>query len=172
MARNGRFSRKCTCKPFWPRDLRLVVLCIKLWSVHGGGTVRVSKFIIVSSVWSSNYQLQRHLNGLKKARTWTLGSKNQWKRQQMSSTRSMSTYGMLQKKIDPSAENRVLQPTKMASNERFHENTAPNPSGQETYPWCCYPLNDGRYVEEGPSEWRKASFWLLFGKIILGCKGT
>jgi hypothetical protein len=28
----------------------------------------VSKFIIVSSVWSSNYQLQRHLNGLKKAR--------------------------------------------------------------------------------------------------------
>jgi hypothetical protein len=27
----------------------------------------VSKFIIVSSVWSSNYQLQRHLNGLEKA---------------------------------------------------------------------------------------------------------
>jgi hypothetical protein len=28
----------------------------------------VSKFIIVSSVWASNYQLQRNLNGPKKAR--------------------------------------------------------------------------------------------------------
>jgi hypothetical protein len=27
----------------------------------------VSKFIIVSSVWASKYQLQRHLNGPKKA---------------------------------------------------------------------------------------------------------
>jgi hypothetical protein len=68
MARNRCFSRKRTCKPFWPRDLRLVLLCIKLWLVHGGGTIRVSKFIILSSVWASNYQLQRHLNGPKKAR--------------------------------------------------------------------------------------------------------
>jgi hypothetical protein len=67
MARNGRFSRKRTFKPFWPRDLRLMVLCIKLWSVNGAGTVRVSKFIIVSSVWAINYHLQRHLNGPKKA---------------------------------------------------------------------------------------------------------
>jgi hypothetical protein len=67
MARNGRFSRKRTCKPFWLRHLCLMVLCIKLWSVHGGGTVRVSKFIIVYSVWASNYHLQRHLNGPKKA---------------------------------------------------------------------------------------------------------
>jgi hypothetical protein len=28
-------------KPFWPRDLRLMVLYIKLWWVHGGGTVSV-----------------------------------------------------------------------------------------------------------------------------------
>jgi hypothetical protein len=152
IARNGRFSRKCTCKPFWPRDLRLVVLCIKLWSVHGGGTVRVSKFIIVSSVWSSNYQLQRHLNGLKKAINVNPSVQKSMK---TSTNVFYKEYVHIQdvaKKIDPSAENRVLQPTKMASNGRFHENTAPNPSCLETYPWCCYPLNDGRYVEEGPSE--------------------
>jgi hypothetical protein len=27
-------------------------------------------------------------------------------------------------------------------------------------------------VEEGPSEWRNASFWLLFGKVIRICKGN
>jgi hypothetical protein len=27
-------------------------------------------------------------------------------------------------------------------------------------------------VEEGPSEWRNASFWLLFGKVIHVCKGN
>jgi hypothetical protein len=54
----------------------------------------------------------------------------------------------------------------MAWNGRFHENVVANPSGPKTYPWCCYPLNDGRYVEEGPLEWRNASFWIPFGKII------
>jgi hypothetical protein len=49
-------------------DLPLVVLCIKLWWVCGGGTVRVTKWIILASVWASNSPLQRHLNGPKKAR--------------------------------------------------------------------------------------------------------
>jgi hypothetical protein len=69
----------------------------------------------------------------------------------MCSTMSMCTSGMLQKKIDPSTENRVL-PTKMARNGRFRENAQANPSGPETYPWCYYGLNYGLYVEEGPSE--------------------
>jgi hypothetical protein len=41
-------KRKRPCEPFWLGDLPLVVLCIKLWSVHGGGTVRVSKCIILA----------------------------------------------------------------------------------------------------------------------------
>jgi hypothetical protein len=62
------FSRKRTCEPFWPGDLPLVVLGIKLWSVRGEGTVRVMKCIILASVWASNSRLQRHLNGPKNAR--------------------------------------------------------------------------------------------------------
>jgi hypothetical protein len=62
------FSRKRTCEPFWPGDLPLEVLCIKLWSVCGGGTFRVTKCIIFSSVWASKSRLQRHLNRPKKAR--------------------------------------------------------------------------------------------------------
>jgi hypothetical protein len=38
--------RKHTCKPFWLGDIPLVLLCIELWSVRGGGTVRVTKCII------------------------------------------------------------------------------------------------------------------------------
>jgi hypothetical protein len=57
------FSSKRTCEPYRPGDLPLVVLGIKLWSVRGGGTVRVTKCIILTSVWASNYRLQRHLNG-------------------------------------------------------------------------------------------------------------
>jgi hypothetical protein len=40
----------------------------------------------------------------------------------------------------------------MARNRHFRENAIANPSGPEAYPWCCYALNHGRYVEEGPSE--------------------
>jgi hypothetical protein len=69
----------------------------------------------------------------------------------MSCTWSLCKSGMLQK-IDSSPKNPVLQPTKMARNGRFRENAPANTSGPETYPWCCYELNYGRYVEEGPSE--------------------
>jgi hypothetical protein len=61
------FSRKRTCKPFWLGDMPLVLLCIKLWYVRGGGTIRVMKCIILASVWARNSRLQRHLNGPKKA---------------------------------------------------------------------------------------------------------
>jgi hypothetical protein len=52
------FSRKRTCEPFWPGDLPLVVLCIKLWSVRGGGTSRVTNCIILASVWEVNPSCQ------------------------------------------------------------------------------------------------------------------
>jgi hypothetical protein len=90
-------SRKCTCKPFWPGDIPLVLLCIKLWLVRGGGTVGVMKCIILASVCARNSRFQTHLNGSKKATMGTLGSKNQWKPRQMSSRRSLCTSEMLQK---------------------------------------------------------------------------
>jgi hypothetical protein len=43
-------------------------------------------------------------------------------------------------------------PRKWPQNGRFRENAVANPSGPKTYPWWCYALNYGRYVEEGPSE--------------------
>jgi hypothetical protein len=49
------------------RRLSLVLLCIKLWSVRGGGTVGVSKCIIMAFFWTSKSRLQRHMNGPKKA---------------------------------------------------------------------------------------------------------
>jgi hypothetical protein len=172
MAQNGCFSRKHTCKPFWPRDLRLEVLCIKLWSVHGGGTVRVSKFIIVSSVWSSNYQLQRHLNGLKKAR-------NMKSRVQKSMKTSPNVFYMEYVHIRDVANKltRVLKivcynPRKWPKTDVFRENAPVNPSGPGTYAWWCYALNYGRYMEEGLSECRNSSLCLPFGQVITSCKGT
>jgi hypothetical protein len=61
------FLRKRTYKPFWPGDIPLVRLCIKLWLVRAGGTVRVTKCIILASFWESNSRFQWHLNGSIKA---------------------------------------------------------------------------------------------------------
>jgi hypothetical protein len=157
----GPFSWKRTCKLFWPGDIPLVLLCNKLWSVRGGGTVRVTKCVIPASVWASNSRFQRHLNGLKKARNVYPRSKHYWKPRQMSSQGICAHPGCC-KKIDLSVENCVLWPTKMAWNGHFRDYAPANPSGPETYPCYCYALNYGRYMEEGPLEWRNASFRLLF----------
>ena len=99
---------KTHLRTLWPGDLPLVVLCIKLWSERGGGTVRVSKFTIVASVWASNSQLQRHLIGPKKAR-------NVYHTVQKSTKTSPNVFYKesvhiwdVAKKLTPSAENRVL----------------------------------------------------------------
>jgi hypothetical protein len=48
----------------------LVVLCPKLWSVHGEGTIRVTKCVILASIWASNCLLgkktKRPVKGLKR----------------------------------------------------------------------------------------------------------
>jgi hypothetical protein len=51
------FSRK---NKIWTRLARrptLVVLCHKRWWVRGEGTVRVTKCVILASVWASNFLL-------------------------------------------------------------------------------------------------------------------
>jgi hypothetical protein len=48
------FSRKNKIRARLARSPTLVVLCLKLWSVRGEGTVRVTKCVILASVWASN----------------------------------------------------------------------------------------------------------------------
>jgi hypothetical protein len=70
---------KRTCKLFWPGDIPLVLLCIKLWLVRGGGTVRVTKCIILASIWESNSRFQWQVNRPKRPETCTLWSKHKCK---------------------------------------------------------------------------------------------
>jgi hypothetical protein len=39
-----------------------VVLCLKLWSIREGGTVRVTKCVILDSIWASNCLLGKATN--------------------------------------------------------------------------------------------------------------
>jgi hypothetical protein len=48
------FSRKNKIRTRLARRPTLVVLCLKLLSVRGEGTVRVTKYVILASVWASN----------------------------------------------------------------------------------------------------------------------
>jgi hypothetical protein len=60
MARNERFSRNDKIQNRLARRPTLVVLCLKLWSVRGGGTVSVMKCVILSSgMVDSNSRLER-----------------------------------------------------------------------------------------------------------------
>jgi hypothetical protein len=47
-------SRKNKIRTRLARSTTLVALCLKLWSVRGEGTVRVTKCVILPSVWASN----------------------------------------------------------------------------------------------------------------------
>jgi hypothetical protein len=51
------FSRKNKIRTRLARRPTLVVLCLKLCSVRGEGTVRVTKCVILASVWASNFLL-------------------------------------------------------------------------------------------------------------------
>jgi hypothetical protein len=51
------FSRKNKIRTRLARRPTLVVLCLKLWSVRGEETVRLTKCVILASVWASNFRL-------------------------------------------------------------------------------------------------------------------
>jgi hypothetical protein len=51
------FSRKNKIRTRLARRPTLVVLCLKLWSVRGERTIRVTKCVILASVWASNFLL-------------------------------------------------------------------------------------------------------------------
>jgi hypothetical protein len=132
----------------------------------------VSKFIIVSSVWASKYQLQRHLNGPKKAL-----NVNPWVQKSMKTSPNVFYKEYVPIRDVANKLTRVLKivcynPRKWPKTDVFRENAPVNPSGPETYAWWCYALNYGRYMEEGLSECRNSSLCLPSGQVIISCKGT
>jgi hypothetical protein len=86
----------------------LVVLCLKLWSVRGGGTVRVTKCVILASIWASNCLLGKvtkwPVKGLQRG---PYGPKMNGNLIKCHLQRFCDNPGGFQK-IGPGAENRVL----------------------------------------------------------------
>jgi hypothetical protein len=64
------FSRKNKIRTRLARRPTLVGIWLKLWSVRGGGTVRVMKYVILAFVWASNCVLgkatKRPVKGLER----------------------------------------------------------------------------------------------------------
>jgi hypothetical protein len=64
------FLRKNKIRTRLARRPTLVVLCLKLWPVRGEGTIRVTKCVILASVWASNCLLgkatKRPVKGLER----------------------------------------------------------------------------------------------------------
>jgi hypothetical protein len=64
------FSRKNKIRTRLARRPTLMVLCLKLWSACGGGTVRVTKCVILATIWARNCLLgkatKRPVKGLER----------------------------------------------------------------------------------------------------------
>jgi hypothetical protein len=86
----------------------LVVLCLKLWSVRGEGTVRVRKCVILVSVWASNC-LQGKVTKwpVKGKKCGSYGPRINWDLIKCHLQVFCDNPGGFQK-IGPGAENRVL----------------------------------------------------------------
>jgi hypothetical protein len=139
----------------------LVVLCLKLWSARGGGTVRVRKCVILASIWASNCLLgkttKRHVKGLERGPYGPKINRNLIKCHLQGFCDNPGGF----QKIGPGAD------TKITRNGRFREKIKFEPVWPGDLPWWCYALNYSRYVEKGPLEWRNVSFWLLFEQVIV-----
>jgi hypothetical protein len=159
------FSRKNKIRTRLARRPTLVVLCLKLWSVRGEGTIQVMKCVILASVWASNCLLgkatKRPVKGLERGPYRPKINRNLIKCHLQGFCDNPGGF----QKIGPGAENRVLWLTKIARNWRFREKIKLEPVWPGDLPWWCYALYYGRYVEKGPLEWRNVSFWLPFEQV-------
>jgi hypothetical protein len=101
------FSRK-KIRTLLARRPTLVVLCLNLWWIRGGRTVRVTKCVILASVWASNCLLRNAtkwpVKGLKRG---PYGPKINGNLIKCHLQGFCDNQGGFQK-IGPSAENRVL----------------------------------------------------------------
>jgi hypothetical protein len=101
-------QKKTKIQLFLDRRPTLVVLCLKLWSVLGGGTVRVTKCVILPSVWASNCLLgkatKRPVKGLERGPYGPKINGNLIKCHLQGFCDNPEGF----QKISPGAENRVL----------------------------------------------------------------
>jgi hypothetical protein len=101
-------SRKNKIRTCVARRPTLAMLCLKLWSVRGEGTVRVQKCVILASVWASNFLLgkatKRPVKGLERAPYGPKINRNLIKCHQQLFCDNPGGY----QKIGSGAENRVL----------------------------------------------------------------
>jgi hypothetical protein len=99
-------KKKIRTRLAWRRTL--VVLCLKLWSVRGEGTVRVTKCVILASVWASNCLLGKvtkwPVKGLERGPYGPKINRNLIKCHQQVFCDNPGGF----QKIGPGAENRVL----------------------------------------------------------------
>jgi hypothetical protein len=148
------FSGKNKIRTRLARRPTLVVLCLKLWSVHGERTVRVTKYVILACVWASNCLLGKvtkwPIKGQERGPNGPKINRNLIKCHQQGFCDNPRGF----QKIGPSAENRVLELTKITQNRCFRKKIKFEPVWPGDLPWWCYALNYGRYVEKGPFEWR------------------
>jgi hypothetical protein len=102
------FSGKNKIRTRLARRPTLVVLCIKLWSVLGEGTVRVTKCVILASVWASNFLLgkvtKRPVKGVERGPYGPKINRNLIKRHLQVFCANPRDF----QKIGPGAENCVL----------------------------------------------------------------
>jgi hypothetical protein len=150
------FSRKNKIRTRLARRPTLVVLCLKLWSVRGEGTVRVTKCVILASVWASNCILGKvtkwPLKGLERGPYGPKINRNLIKCHLQVFCDNPGGF----QKIGPGARN-----------GRFREKIKFEPVLPGDLHYWCYALNYGQYVEKGLLEWRNVSFWLPFEQVIV-----
>jgi hypothetical protein len=102
------FSRKNKIRNRLARKPTLVVLCLKLWSVRGEGSVGVTKCVILASVWASKFLLGKltkwPVKGLERGPYGPKINRNLIKSHLQVFCDNPGGF----KKIGPGAENRVL----------------------------------------------------------------
>jgi hypothetical protein len=102
------FSGKNKIRTRLARRPTLVVLCLKLWSVRGERTVRVTKYVILACVWASNCLLGKvmkwPIEGLERGPNGPKINRNLIKCHLQGFCDNPGGF----QKIGPSAENRVL----------------------------------------------------------------
>jgi hypothetical protein len=147
----------------------LVVQSLTLWSVRGGGTVRVTKCVILASIWASKYLLgkktKRPVNGLERGPSGPKINGNLIKCQLQGFCDNPGGF----QKNGPGAEAVCYSSRKSPETDVFAKKIKFEPVWPGDLPWWCYALNYGRYVEKRPLEWRNVSFWLSCEQVIV-CK--
>jgi hypothetical protein len=115
------FSRKNKIPTHLSRRPTLVVLCLKLWSVRGEGTIRVTKCVILASVWASNFLLGKvtkwPVKGLERRPYGPKINRNLIKCHLQVFRYNPGGF----QKIGPSAENRVLCSRKSPETDVFRK---------------------------------------------------